>query len=165
MNQGDRARVRAIAADLNIPAGRWALAGSGSMVMHGIDRKMRDVDIFCATATWFSLMRQARITPLPPDAGDHSTPSWEVFTTDPDDSMRRCDPPYLYKMMHGIEVNIFSCWRVRGAGDIDMANWIAMANMVDGIPCVPLKLIYAWKAEMGRAKDLDDIQLIKEYMA
>ena len=103
----DRDRLERILTELNLPVGRWALAGSGVMVLHGINRKMRDVDIFCATQTWFSLFRQQR------GQGLGTVPMWDLFVTDPDDVKRRCDPPYLYREMHGIEVNVFSAWRLR----------------------------------------------------
>jgi hypothetical protein len=158
MNDKDYARLKAIATDLNIPNGRWVLAGSGSMVMHGIDRRMRDVDIFCATQTWFSLMSRAIGETL---SGEHK---WSVFATDPDDPQKRCDPPYLYRTMHDIEVNVFSGWRRRGVGDIDVAFWIHNAVMVDGIPCVNLQFILDWKLEVGRDKDVADIPLLQEYL-
>jgi hypothetical protein len=126
------------------------LAGSGSMIMHGMERKPRDIDIFCATATWFGLLRSQR-------------GNWNVFCTDPDDAKRRCDPPYLYKDMHGIEVNIFCDWRKRGIGEINVAFWIHNAVVIEGIPCVPLQLLLDWKEEVGRSKDTQDIAAIKQF--
>lgn len=160
MNHADRSRLLNIAGELNIPSGRWVLAGSGAMVMNGIDRKMRDVDIFCATETWLSLMRQRGGI----EAGLRA-PLWSVFATDPDDSTKRCDPPYLYRTMHDIEVNVFHSWRRRGVGDIDTAFWIHNAQIIDGIPCVPLQLLLDWKIEVGRSKDVDDIPLLKTHIA
>lgn len=159
MNHTDRSRLLNIARDLNIPTGRWILAGSGAMVMNGIDRKMRDVDIFCSTATWFSLMRQRVETD-----GEVRVQAWSVFTTDPDDVARRFDPPYLYRTMHGIEVNVFMSWRRRGVGDIDCAFWAHNAKIIDGIPCVPLQLLLDWKIEVGRSKDVDDIRILKAHL-
>jgi hypothetical protein len=150
MNHADRSRLLNIARDLNIPSGRWVLAGSGAMVMHGIDRTMRDVDIFCATATWLSIYSER-----------YRGHPWEVFATDPDDTMRRCDPPYLYRTMHDIEVNVFQSWRKRGVGDIDTAFWIHNAEMVGDIPCVSLQFLLDWKIEVGRSKDIADIALLK----
>jgi hypothetical protein len=146
----DRDRIKKIAEELNIPAERWVLGGSGVMVMHGIERKMRDVDIFTSTATWFGLF---------------GTGDWDVFVTDPDDPQRRCDPPYLYRVMHDIEVNIFFNWRRRGRGDIDVAFWVHNTEMIDGIPCLPLQFLLDWKMEVGRAKDIDDISALKEFLA
>lgn len=168
----DRKRLHNIVRDLNIPRGRWCLAGSGVMVLHGIERRMRDVDIYCATQTWFSLMRQRTEKQLhSPSEGRgaptmwESSPTWEVFTTDPDDAKSRCDPPYLYRVMYDIEVNIFFSWRRRGVGDIDVAFWLHNTQDVDGIPCLPLQFLLDWKEEVGRDKDVGDIHLIRQHLA
>lgn len=148
----EKARIHHIMDELNLPRERYALAGSGSMVMHGMVRKPRDIDIFCATATWHSLYRSGQRF------------QWNLFCTDPDDAKRRCDPPYLYREMHGIEVNIFHDWRKRGIGEINAAFWIHNAVVLEGVPCVPLQLLLDWKEEVGRSKDALDIVAIKEFL-
>jgi hypothetical protein len=140
---------------------RWVLAGSGVLCLHGIDRgrPMGDVDIFCATRLWYDLY----VKGLVGLARDGEQP-WRVFTTDPDDPKRRVDPPYLYKEMHGIEVNVFCGWRKRATGNIDVGNWIHNAELVEGWPCVPLQFLLDWKEEEGRAKDVTDIAQIKKFL-
>ena len=130
--------------------GHWALAGSGVMVLSGLERSkpMGDVDIFMATRDWFDVYNVAR---------------WDLFTTDPADSKRRCDPPYLYKEINGLEVNIFHGWRVRGIGDIDVNQWVHSVEWIEDVPCVPLRLLFDWKRSVGRAKDMDDIRVMAEY--
>jgi hypothetical protein len=114
----EKQRLLKVIADLNLPEGQWFLSGSGVLVMHGIDRgrPMGDVDIFLATRPWFELLGSSLF--------DYNRQNWNVFTTNPEDPKRRVDPPYLYKEMHGIEVNIFFNWRHRSVGDIDVAHWM-----------------------------------------
>lgn len=38
------------------------------------------------------------------------------------------------------------------------------AEIIDGFPFVKLRYVLAWKKEMGREKDLKDVQLINEYL-
>lgn len=137
--------------------GEWVLSGSGVLVMHGIDRgrPMGDVDIFVATRTWFEIFFRGLL--------DIENP-WKIFTTDPDDPKRRADPPYLYRDMYGIEINIFHSWRKRSIGDIDVAWWLVNAEKIEGIPCVTLQLIMDWKEQLGRSKDQQDIEVLKKYM-
>jgi hypothetical protein len=136
--------------------GEWILCGSGVLVLHGIDRgrPMGDVDIFVATRVWFEIFFK-EITRENP---------WKIFTTEPHDAKRRVDPPYLYRDMHGIEVNIFQDWRRRGIGDIDVAFWMNNAEKVEGWPCTPLQFMLDWKEQVGRSKDATDIECLKKHL-
>jgi hypothetical protein len=154
----EKERIKRIAADLELIEGQWTLSGSGILIMHDIQRAkpMGDVDIFVSTRLWMDILL----------ASLHGFGrKWGVFTPDPDDTAARCDPPFLYADMYGIEVNIFSSWRRRGVGDLDVAWLIHNAKHVDGIPCYDLQFILDWKRETGRAKDVDDIRILEEYLA
>jgi hypothetical protein len=159
----EKPRLIRVLEDLDLPEGQWVLSGSGVMCLHGIerDRPMGDVDIFLATRTWFRYYHEGLVGLLDPNTQNHP---WKVFTTDPDDPDRRCDPPYLYKEMHGIEVNIFSSWRLRGIGDINASELIRDAEMVEGWPCASLEFLLSWKDEVGRAKDTKDIEVLKKHL-
>lgn len=132
------------------------------MVMHDLVRSkpMGDVDIFVATRAWFDLYQEyVEYNPF------KEKDRWNLFTTDPNDFKRRCDPPYLFFDAYGIEVNIFCEWRKRGIGDLDV-NWLILnAKDVEGIPCYSLQFCLDWKREVGRAKDLDDIRILEQYQA
>lgn len=154
----ERGRLVRIIDRLNLERGQWALCGSGVMLMHRIDRgrAMGDVDIFVATRQWMEMVHGSIVgTGL----------DWKVFTTDPSDPRRRCDPPYLYRHIDGIEVNVFFEWRKRGIGDIDVNDMIRNAEMVDGVPCAPLDFLLRWKEEVGREKDTSDIMLLRSHLA
>ncbi len=127
------------------------------MILHGIERVPRDLDVFCATQTWFSLYTSAH-------SGSARDVEWNLFTTDPDDSKRRCDPPYLYRTIDGLEVNVFHDWRKRGIGEINVAFWIHNAVERAGWPCIPLDFLLTWKEEVGREKDVKDIELIRSFL-
>jgi hypothetical protein len=143
--------------------GNWVLAGSGVMVLEGLERErpMGDVDIFMATRDWFDIYYKFAMQ-------IEGYEDWSVFTTDPNDPKRRCDPPYLYKIYlsdeePGLEVNIFAQWRVRGIGDIDVNQWVHSSQDIKGWPCVPLRLLFDWKRSVGRAKDMDDIRIMSNH--
>lgn len=148
----DKERLILIVNELRLPRGQWVLCGSGVMVMHGLrdHRPMGDIDIFIATRPWFTILSKAAIE------------GWRIFTTDPTDYKRRADPPYLYRDMHGIEVNIFFDWRRRGVGDLDINLLILNAEEIEGVPCAPLQMLYDWKKSTGRAKDVDDVAVLRE---
>ena len=165
---GEKPRLLKILSELDLPEGQWLLSGSGAMVMHGIERgrPMGDVDIFVATRVWFELyhrdffngtMQGVRL--------EDGRKRWQIWTTHSEDVAARCDPPYLVKEMHGIEVNIFHSWRQRDVGNIDVAFWMLNADVVDGIPCVPMQFLLDWKEQFGRAKDRDDIATLSAWLA
>jgi hypothetical protein len=154
-----KVKVKHIITELHIPHGRFVLAGSGVMVMHGMDREPRDLDIFTTTRQWFGMMKE-----LTWAAGGTLTSLWNLWTPEPDDHVARCDPPYLYRRMHDLDVTVYFHWRQRGVGDIDGNFWIHNAEVVDGIPCLPLPMLLAWKESMGRAKDAVDIVSIRGFL-
>lgn len=150
-SMNDKERLNRILQELDLPKGQYALAGSGVLVLHDIERpkQMGDVDIFLATRPWFAL---------------HGRGDWSVFTTDPNDARRRSDPPYLFKTLHGLEVNIFSEWRNRDVGNINVGQWIHSAVEVgpNKWPCVRLDFLLDWKRSVRRPKDIDDIRILTE---
>jgi hypothetical protein len=144
-------RIHAIIKLIKLPDSGWIIAGSGSMVLYGIDRgrPMGDLDIFVSTKTWFEL------------AASQDRPSeWSIFTPDPDDPFRRCDPPYLFMTLYGLPINIFFSWRKRTMGNIDVTHWIHNSVQAGGLPCVSLRFLFDWKREVGREKDLSDLAIL-----
>lgn len=164
MNERDR--LEHILTQLDLPQGQWVVSGSGVLVLHGIERSrpMGDLDIFVATRLWFSLLNQSIAAPTPPDGAGERASLWSVWTTDPNDRARCVDPPYLFREVYGLEVNVFFNWRRRGIGDIDVAFWMANAEYVSGWPCIPLQFLLDWKVEVGRAKDRDDIPVLQRHL-
>lgn len=143
-------KVEGILEKLDLDKEQFAVTGSGVMALAGIDREIGDLDIMTTTRYWFELAKD---------------PSWRVWTTDPNDVKRRCDPPYLYKTVDGIEVNIFFDWRIRDRGNIDFNEVFRNRRIkLRGWPCVDLEFLFDWKAEVARPKDLRDLMLIGELL-
>jgi hypothetical protein len=127
------------------------------MALQGVDRGVRDIDLFLATAHWFR-------------AAEELSDRWNLWLPSPDDPKCRCDPAYLWRDVQlvgcpMVRVEMYAGWGRRGdrrvAGDIDVTFWIHNAVMVGGIPCVPLNLLLGWKEQTGRAKDAIDAGLIR----
>lgn len=129
---------------------------------------MGDMDIFTTTQAWFELYRRRPVYTVDDISHLRTLVDWRVFTTVGRDLRRMCDPPYLYAEMYGLEVNIFFGWRQRpeenGAGDIYVPHWIKAAEIVGGIPCVPIGFTINWKLSTGRSKDLTDVLAIRQHM-
>lgn len=146
----------AILSLLRLPPNQYVIAGSGSMVMQGVerDRPMGDLDVFVSTRLWFKMYEARRLR----------VPHWSLFTTDPEDPKKRSDPPYLHATIHGFPVHIFFQWRHRSMGNIDLGFWFLNAVMVDDIPCADLRFIFDWKREVGREKDQADVALLARHL-
>jgi hypothetical protein len=160
----ERERVVLICQSLPVwgwPKDQWFVNGSGSMIMHGITaeergKPMGDLDVFVATRRWFELLWQEH-----PRLPGMRIKAWALHTTDPEDGLRRQDPPFLRRRLRDLDVDVFQSWRVRHVGDFDVAFYMANSVVIEGVPCVPLQFILDWKSEVGRAKDQIDIEVLK----
>lgn len=138
-----------ILVELDLPKDEYILGGSGPLMLRNI-RRVNDVDIFVTTSLWFRVYA--------------NQDGWKIYRTDPKDVVRRCDPPFLYKEINGIEVNLFFGWKTRGPmSQLDTASLMSRAEIVLGIPCIPLVELYHLKKAVGRDKDLEDLQLIDRW--
>lgn len=139
---------------LRLPAEHHVVAGSGSLVLHGVvrTRPMGDLDIYIKTASWFELLYSGE---------------WGVFIPEPLDKQQCCDPPYLVKIIEDLEINVFHTWRFRsdGIGNIDTAQWIQDAVIHYGIPCVPIRNIFYWKVQVAREKDNEDLVVLSRIIS
>lgn len=117
-----------------MPAGHFAIFGSGPMAVRGL-RQSPDADLIVSKALFDSFARQ---------------PDWTSKTA-------LCGAEVLYCG----NVEMINAWR---PGDWDADRLIAEAEMIDGLPFVHLSEVVKWKELYGREKDLKDIELIKEYL-
>lgn len=124
--------------------------GSASMVLHGMDRQIDDVDLFVPTRVWFKLR-------------DNDF-RWNTYLTNPWDSELLCDPPFIYRWVQGVEVNVFFAWRRRGYVDIDVADEFRRAVNKSNFLAVPLRQLRRWKVEAGRWKDIHDVHEIDRFL-
>lgn len=161
----EQERVIRICKELAINPYHYVVMGSGSMIMHGITeidrgKPMGDLDIFCATEVWFNFYHSGLVGII--EEGSESP--WQLFTPNADDTTERCDPPYLYRTMYGLPVHVFFSWRHRARGNLDIAWHIYNSKLIAGIPVSDLQYVLDWKQETGRAKDLQDITAIRNYL-
>ncbi len=69
---------------------------------------------------------------------------------------------YLVFEHQGIAVDAHAEWHMIG-WQPDFASYLKEPEMVKGLPFMPLRAIYEWKADTAREKDLADCHLIEAY--
>lgn len=150
----ERERVIRIWQELFLDPTQCVINGSGSMVLQEVPRPrpMGDLDIFCTTRLWFQVL------------GRHD--GWRLDTPDPSNWSVCCAAPVLRRDMHGLRVDMyFDNFSPSGKlGTFQPALCMRNAVRVQGIPCVPLPLVLAWKREVGRQKDLDDVHILEQLL-
>ena len=65
-----------------------------------------------------------------------------------------------YLQNNGIEL-----WHNWKPGTWDVRELIANAEIIEGLPFVPLAQVLEWKESNARPKDIEDAQLIRAYIA
>lgn len=118
---------------LSLPAGSFAIFGSGPLVVRGI-RDSEDADVIVTEDVFKELAKD---------------PLW--------DSIELRDH-YTSLKKKGLE--IYHTW-APGAWDVD--ELIKTAEMIDGMPFVRLDSVVEWKKLRGDDKDVIDLALIEEY--
>ncbi len=147
-------QVDAILSELGFKPHEWFLGGSGPMALRDM-RPVGDIDIGVTTEYWFELW---------------SGSDWGIYTPLPNLPSERCDPPYLYKTIQGVEVHVFFAWRLRER----QPAWGSDYNLIfehhlerlwrdhftRAWPCVRLGHLLTLKAQEQREKDIPDIAQI-----
>jgi hypothetical protein len=122
---------------LALPVSDYVVTGSGPLLAHGLKDTIHDLDLVARGAAWDLAARHGKVRRSPSGLG------------------RRI-------VVHHGDIEIFDHW-VGGLTDIDAM--IDGAELVEGIPFLPLGDTLRWKRGLGRAKDLPDIALIERYLA
>jgi hypothetical protein len=118
---------------LNLPAGKFAVFGSGPLVARGI-RGSEEADIIVTEDLFKQLAKDE---------------SWDkVELRDHHQSLRKGD------------LEIFYTW---APGAWDVAELIRTAEGIDGLPFVRLEAVIEWKQLRNEVKDQEDLKLIEEY--
>lgn len=136
---------------LDLPKHQFVVVGSGILMMRDL-RKAGDLDIFCTTELWFDTLWE--------DESDR----WGVYVPNGYNPEERCDPPFLYRTVNGIEVNMFFSWRQREQGNLNVSDAIAAAETINEFPCQTLKDLMDWKSTVMRDKDIADLELIEKQL-
>lgn len=144
--------------DLN-PA-QFFLGGSACLALRDL-REISDLDVGVTTNYWFNL---------------HATGKWGVYTPPSHDDWQCCDPPYLFRVINGTEINVFHAWRRRGPEETPFNDYNLVfregTELVQGYPCIKLPILLRQKVDAVvngmygglRDKDVRDIGLITSYL-
>lgn len=118
---------------LNLPAGKYAVFGSGPLVVRGI-RDSRDIAIVVTGELFDELGKD---------------PAWTK------DQIRDHHP-----VLRKDNVEIFKTW---APDSWDVEGLIKGAELIDGIPFVKLDEVIDWKTLRNELKDKEDLVLIENY--
>lgn len=116
---------------LELPAGDWALFGSGPLLVRGWVEDISDLDVISRGAAW----RKARSLGRP-----SVLPDGNVIVT------------------IGGAVTVGTTWAY---GDVDVDQLIDTAEMIDGVPCVTIDHVVAYKRTADRPKDRAHLAIIE----
>jgi hypothetical protein len=126
--------------ELNLPAGQYAVIGSGTLAVRGI-REARDLDIVAQPAVFEELKRRG---------GWKRKWFFRGFLT--------------RRVIQKDGVEIFSNYHYKKFRPLT-EDIIQGADIIEGFPFISLEDYVAFKKELGREKDMRDIQPIEAYMA
>lgn len=118
--------------DLDLPVGDWALFGSGPLLLRGWISDIGDVDVLSRGPAWEKAKAAGTMAALPEDGN-------EIVEI-------------------GERVTVGRTWAY---GDSDINEMIDTAEMIDGIPCVRLEHIVAYKQLFDRPKDREHLAIIE----
>jgi hypothetical protein len=110
--------------DLELPPGDWALFGSGPLLVRGWIDEVGDLDVIVRGPAWERAQQVGTSTELP-------------------DGIRVVE-------IDGGAITVGRAWRYENA---PVSELIESAEMLDGIPCVRLPHIVAYKLIADRPKD------------
>ncbi len=120
---------------LNLPAGDFAIFGSGPLVVRGIIPASNDLDILCRRLAWKTVREIGELEYL----SDYDV---TIVTM--------CDG----RLTFGTE------W---GIGNFDIDALIDSAEVIDGLPFVRLEHVACYKGIIKRPKDLEHLQALEAY--
>ena len=118
---------------LALPPSDYVVTGSGPLLAHGLKANIHDLDLIARGEAWAIAEELGKVRPA------RSATGLRVALFDGD-------------------IEIFDHW-IGGLNDVDAL--IDSAEVIDGVPFMSLADTLRWKRELGRAKDLADIQLIE----
>jgi len=124
--------------NLNFPLGEYLIVGSGPLAARGI-RDYKDVDILVTENLYNKLIEQ----------------DWKTVEIDGVNGR--------FKVLKNGKFEIDKrLWC--GSYKPDTDNLIKSAEIINGVPFLPLKELIKFKRALGREKDLQDIKLIRQHL-
>lgn len=121
--------------EAGLPAGKWAVFGSGPMAVRGL-KDPHDLDIIVTEDVYGKFK---------------SKPNW--------DEKQATFDNYLESKESGVE--LWHNWR---PGEWDIKELIQNSEIINGIRYVSLENVLKWKKLMGRKKDIKDIKTIEKFI-
>jgi hypothetical protein len=118
-----------------LPAGDYAIFGSGPLIVRGIIPASNDLDIVCRGKAWKMIQ----------DIGEH-------------DYLSEYDVTVI--TLHDGQLTFGNKW---GIGDFDINELIDSAEKVDGLPFVRLEHVVSYKIISNRPKDLKHLEALGAY--
>lgn len=121
--------------DLDLPGGEYAVFGSGPLLVRGWISEAEDLDVICRGSAW-----------------DAVSTSGELAV----------DERYgvtLATLCDG-RITFGTRW---GIGDFDVGRLIDSAEIIDGLPCVLLEHVIAYKTIRASARDLQHLDVIRRH--
>ena len=128
-------QIRARLAELQLPAGDYAVHSSASLVLRGILQEAGDVDVVCRRAAWSRALELV------------GSGAAKLITADVDQQVLAGDDVELYDGWLGDDGNVL----------------IDHAELVAGVPCVALAAVVTFKRRMNRPKDLEHLARIMAF--
>jgi len=127
----------------------FALGGSAVLALRGM-RPIRDLDIYVSPGFYRHVF--------------NSDKGWVQFDSDPNDPVGHSKLPQLVKVVNHITCTMAREWKHGGYPKrIDVQDSIGDPEFVQGIPCIPLHIVYEWKKSVGRPKDIQDVEMIDKW--
>ena len=119
---------------LELPAGDYAIFGSGPLAVRGIIDEARDLDVLCRDKAWDAVQRIGELRYLK----EYDVSIVSMF----DDT-----------------VSFGTVW---GIGDFDVDELIDTAEQIDGLPFVRLEYVVTYKSIRRNGRDLTHLAALKE---
>jgi len=118
-----------------LPAGQYAVFGSGPLLAKGIIDSVTDLDVICLGPAW-----------------EHACGFGDLVPVEGTDVM--------IVSTHEGAITFGRSWAY---GSVDLADLIATAEMIDGLPFVRMEHVVEYKTIAGRPKDLAHLALIERH--
>lgn len=118
---------------MNLPAGDYAVFGSGPLLVRGIIHSCNDLDVICRGAAWQAVRVQGAIEFLP---------EYDIE---------------IVTMLEG-KLTFGTRW---GIGDFDIDELIESAEIIDDLPFVRLEHVVAYKKTRASTKDVQHLEALK----
>jgi hypothetical protein len=121
----------------DLGAGNHAIFGSGPLLIRNVIDRVNDIDIIARGEAWRRTAAAGELVHLP----DHNI---------------------TIASLHSGRLTVGTSWAI---GDIDIDDAIDTADQIEGIPWVRLDLVAEYKRVARRAKDIEHLRLLEQWLA